>query len=189
MKKNLFKFSPYGCTIFFHRMKYQNILYSAFLSLWGLGISSFLLIYKDITKGILPNKILMVLGLFLFFSPLKFYSSSFGLTWGFLIVFLWKFPQSLGMGDVKLLGLLGSFLPFDMLPFFFLNLSFLGLIFFIIALFLEKYMALKSPLHHGIPFGPSIVMGFWILFPYGIYQDILRPNEKTCIPQGTKEYP
>lgn len=129
-----------------------------------------LLIITDLEFKILPDEILLILGLGLFFyllllpSPLLFQHILVGFSAFifFLILYLVTRGRGMGFGDVKLVFLLGGFLgwPNTLVAFFiaFVSGALIGVMLLLIG---------RAKLGKPIPFGPYLLVGSWIAMFFG----------------------
>ncbi len=92
----------------------------------------------------------------------------FGLFFGMALFYLkWKKIEGLGMGDVKMMGWVGSWVGFFAVPFVILFASITGLIAGLLAM-----RHSKEGLRTAIPFGPFIALGTyfcWVLLMVGFW--------------------
>lgn len=137
----------------------------------GVVFFSFLLILAliDLEHKILPNTLTLpglVLGLFFAFLgwTLPLPQSLLGALVGFTVIFMLALISrgGMGMGDSKLLALIGAFLGWQKVFFVLFGASFLGSIFGILYLYRTKQDRKTQ-----IPFGPclaiaAIVVYFWL---------------------------
>ncbi len=76
------------------------------------------------------------------------------------VYYLWHQKKVIvGMGDIKLLSILGFWIPLEHLPLFLGGLGALGMIF--------GFLWTKGKSHEPFPFAPPIVAMFFILWAFG----------------------
>ncbi|NGQ94318.1 prepilin peptidase [Brevibacillus sp. SYP-B805] len=124
---------------------------------------------SDIVYRRIPNAVLLVflpilLILRLFFHPQPFLAYVIGGAVGFLVLFLIAVikPGAIGMGDVKLLGVLGLAVGWQALVVTLFLSSLLGLL-----LGIGLMLAGKVKWKGSIPFGPSLCAGALLAYFYG----------------------
>lgn len=135
--------------------------FSPYLLLVALILLSLAII--DYEHQILPDKLTLLLGLFLLFvvfllpSPYLFVH----LLWGylaflfFLAIYLVSRGRGMGFGDVKLAFVLGTFLGFPGTVVWVFLSFLLGAVVGVFLLLLKR-----AKLGHEIPFGPFLILGF-----------------------------
>lgn len=129
--------------------------------------------FIDIDLKIIPNVISLPgipLGLACsFFMPHSFLSSLFGILIGagtLLAIALGYYfitkREGMGLGDVKLMGMIGAFLGWKAVPFTMLAGSMVGLLYGILPVVFAK-----KGRFHQIPFGPFLAFGAVVYIFYG----------------------
>ncbi len=106
-----------------------------------------------------------MLSLFGFSIPFK--ESAIGALLGFLVIFLIILISrggGMGMGDAKLMAMIGSFLGWKGVFFVLVLGSFIGAVSGIIYLYVTK-QGRKTP----IPFGPSLALAAFIIYLWGLW--------------------
>lgn len=125
----------------------------------------------DLEHKILPNILTLpglglglMLSLFGFSIPFK--ESAIGALLGFLVIFLIILISrgGMGMGDAKLMAMIGSFLGWKGVFFVLVLGSFIGAVSGIIYLYVTK-QGRKTP----IPFGPSLALAAFIIYLWGLW--------------------
>lgn len=139
----------------------------------GAVFFSFLLVLAliDLEHKILPNVLTLSglavgLAVSLFGLTLPFTSSLLGAVVGFLVIFLIVLLSrgGMGMGDAKLMAMVGSFLGWKGVFFVLFLGSFIGAVGGIIYLYVTK-QGRKTP----IPFGPSLALAALIIYFWALW--------------------
>ena len=149
----------------------------SFVEVLVFGYFAIVLSVIDIQQYILPNRILLALGVFeLFWTLVIFWSSN--LNWHmilnravgalvlfvFFLVIYYLVPGGMGEGDVKLAPIIGWFLGFPrVVPWFFIAFG-MGAIIGLIIMLISKLIFKQT--RHIVPFGPFMLVGailswFW----------------------------
>lgn len=139
-------------------------------------VSSLLVVtFIDLQHQIIPDVISLpgiVIGIALSFTPwiaVSWASSIVGAVagGGGLLAVAWGFErltgkEGMGMGDVKLLAMIGAWMGWQDLPFIILSSSLFGILIGGVALILTR-----RGLRARIPFGPFLALGAMIMFFFG----------------------
>ncbi len=152
----------FACSYYFSGLSFEMMLSVIFIS--GLIIVSF----TDIDHGIIPNVIVLpftIIGLAIniVLMPGKWWiipAFAFG-AFLFMLIINLVYPKGMGMGDVKLSLMAGSFLAEKIIPGLFIGFL-LGSIYGIVMI-----SAKKKKIRQTIPFGPFISSGCVIALFFG----------------------
>jgi leader peptidase (prepilin peptidase)/N-methyltransferase len=154
----------------------ENFLLKLFVDLYFV-FSLIVIVFIDLDFRIIPDRfslgnwLLSIIAVFfLSASPwfniiggLLAFSLFFLLAWGYE---KWKGVEGLGMGDVKMVGWLGTWLGLESVPLLILSASLLGLLAGLWAM-----RKSKDGFQTAIPFGPFLAVGAYLAWLYQLYQN------------------